>query len=80
MPNSLRLLCSIDIRNLRLLQTGDLRKGAVGVYVIQQDGIGKVLSQWTKTQPSIFGEAVRGSLKSGMPFRQDVQPKTASQG
>jgi VWFA-related protein len=76
-PNSLRLLCSIDIRNLRLVQTGDLRKGAVSVYVIQQDGVGKVLSQWTKTYDLQFSEKQYAALlKSGMPFRQDVQPKT----
>jgi VWFA-related protein len=77
MRNSLRLLCSIDIRNLRLLQAGDLRKGAVSVYVIQQDGVGKVLSQWTKTYELQFSEKQYAALlKSGMPFSQDVQPKT----
>lgn len=76
MPNSLRLLCSIDIRNLRLLQTGDLRKGAVSVYVIQQDGAGKVLSQWTKTYDLQLSEKQCAALlRSGMPFSQDVQPK-----
>src|SRR5271167_2327191 len=49
LPNSLRLLCSVDIHSLRFVQTGDLRKGAVSVYVIQQDGGGKVLSRWSKT-------------------------------
>jgi VWFA-related protein len=76
LPNSLRLLCSIDIRNLRLLQTGDLRKGAVSMYVIQQDGAGKVLSQWTKTYDLQLSEKQYAALlKSGMPFSQDVQPK-----
>jgi VWFA-related protein len=76
LPNSLRLLCSIDIRNLRLVQTGDLRKGAVSVYVIQQDGVGKVLSQWTKTYDLQLSEKQYAALlKSGMPFSQDVQPK-----
>jgi VWFA-related protein len=79
MPNSLRLLCSIDIRNLRLVQTGDLRKGAVSVYVIQQDGVGKVLSQWTKTYELQFSEKQYAALlKSGMPFSQDVQPKSGA--
>ena len=76
LPNSLRLLCSIDIRNLQLVQTGDLRKGAVSVYVIQQDGVGKVLSQWTKTYDLRLSEKQYAALlKSGMPFNQDVQPK-----
>ena len=76
LPNSLRLLCSIDVHNLRLVQTGDLRKGAVSVYVIQQDGVGKVLSHWTKTYDLQLSEKQYAALlKSGMPFSQDVQPK-----
>ena len=76
LPNSLRLSCSIDIHNLRLVQTGDLRKGAVSVYVIQQDGVGKMLSQWTKTYDLQLSEKQYATLlKSGMPFSQDVQPK-----
>jgi VWFA-related protein len=76
LPNSLRLLCSIDIHHLRLAQTGDLRKGAVSVYVIQQDSVGKVLSQWTKTYDFQLSEKQYAALlKSGMPFNQDVQPK-----
>ena len=76
LPNSLRLLCSIDIHNLRLVQTGDLHKGAVSVFVIQQDGAGKVLSQWTKTYDLQLSEKQYAALlKSGMPFSQDVQPK-----
>jgi VWFA-related protein len=76
LPNSLKLLCSIDIHNLRLVQTGDMRKGAISVYVIQQDGVGKVLSQWTKTYDLQLSEKQYAALlKSGMPFNQDVQPK-----
>jgi hypothetical protein len=79
LPNSLRLLCSIDIHNLKLVQTGDLRKGAVSVYVVQQDGTGKVLSQWTKTYDLQLSEKQYAALlKSGMPFGQDVQPKSGA--
>jgi VWFA-related protein len=78
MPDSLRILCSIDIRNLRFVQTGDLRKGAVSVYVLQQDAAGKVLSQWSKTYDLQLSEKqYTALLKSGMPFRQDVQLKTS---
>lgn len=76
LPNSLKLSCSIDIYNLRLVQTGDLRKGAVSVYVIQQDGVGKVLRQWSKTYHLQLSQAQYATLlKSGMPFSQDVQPR-----
>lgn len=77
LPNSLRVLCSIDIHNLRLVQTGDSRKGTVSVYIIQQDGAGKVLSRWTKTYDLRLSEKQYAALlKSGMPFSQDVQPKS----
>jgi len=76
MPDSLRISCSIDIHNLRLVQTGDLRKGAVSVYVVQQDAAGKVLSQWSKTYDLRLSEnQYVALLKSGMPFNQDLQPK-----
>jgi VWFA-related protein len=76
LPNSLRLLCTIDIHNLRLLQTGDLHKGAVHVYVIEQDRVGKVLRQWDKTYDLQLSEKQYAALlKSGMPFSQNVQPR-----
>jgi VWFA-related protein len=76
LPNSLRILCSIDINNLQLVQSRDLRKGAVSVYVIQQDGVGKVLSQWTKTYDlQLSDKQYAALLKSGMPFSQNIQPK-----
>jgi VWFA-related protein len=76
LPNSLRLRCSIDIHNLQLVQGGNLRKGAVTVYVIEQDRVGKVLSQWSKTYDLRLSEKQYAALlKSGMPFGQDVQPK-----
>jgi VWFA-related protein len=79
LPNSLRLLCSIDIHNLRLVQTGELRKGTVSVYIIQQDGVGRVLSRWTKTYDLQLSEKQYAALlKSGMPFSQDVQPKSGA--
>jgi hypothetical protein len=46
------------------------------VYVLQQDAVGKVLSQWSKTYDLQLSEKQYVAfLKSGMPFRQDVQPK-----
>ena len=76
LPNSLMVSCSIDIHNLRLVQAGGLRKGAVSVYVIEQDEVGKVLRQWSKTYDLQLDERQYVALlRSGMPFRQNVQPK-----
>jgi hypothetical protein len=76
LPNSLLVACSIDIHNLRFVQAGGVRKGAVSVYVVEQDVIGKVLSQWSKTYDLQLDEKQYVALlRSGMPFRQNVQPK-----
>ena len=80
LPSSLRLLCSIDIHNLQLVQTGNLRKGAVSVYVIEQDRSGKVLSQWSKTYDLRLSEKQYAALlKSGMPLVRMYNPRQASQ-
>jgi VWFA-related protein len=76
LPNSLKVFCSIDIHNLRFVQAGDLHKGAVTVYVVQQDATGKMLGQWGKTFTLQLAEKQYAALlNSGMPFSQDVQPK-----
>jgi VWFA-related protein len=72
--NSLNLVCSIDIHNIQLVQSGNLRKGAIVVYVIGQDAAGKVLHQWGKTYNLQFtDDQYAALLKSGIPFRQGIQ-------
>ncbi|MGC1106562.1 MAG: VWA domain-containing protein [Candidatus Acidiferrales bacterium] len=74
-PNSLSLSCSIDIRNLQLVQSGSVRKGAVIVYVIEQDQTGKVVQQWDRGYNFQFTDAQYAALlKSGMAFHQYVHP------
>ncbi len=76
LANSLMVACSIDIHNLRFVQAGGLRKGAVSVYVLQQDAAGKVLGQWSKTYDlQLSDKQYAALLRSGMPFRQNIQPK-----
>ncbi|HKF52571.1 MAG TPA: VWA domain-containing protein [Candidatus Acidoferrales bacterium] len=75
-PNSLSLSCSIDVHNLRLVQNGHLRKGAVIVYVIEQDQTGKVVYQWDKGYNLQITDAQYAALlKSGIPFHQYLHPK-----
>lgn len=72
-PNSLSMLCSIDVHSLQWTQTDNLRKGAIAVYVIQQDPAGKVLQQWEKKFDVQFTDSQYSALlKSGMVFRQIV--------
>src|SRR5580658_313304 len=71
--NSLSMLCSIDVHSLQWTQTDNLRKGAVAVYVIEQDPAGKVVQQWEKKfDVQLTDSQYSASLKSGMVFRQIV--------
>ena len=77
-PNSLSLSCSIDIHNLQLAQSGNLRKGAVIVYVFEQDQTGKVVYQWEKGYNFQVTDAQYAALlKNGMMFHQYLHPKAA---
>jgi hypothetical protein len=77
--NSLSLSCAIDIHNLQLVQAGNVRKGAVVVYVIEQDQTGKVVQQWNKAFNLQFTDSqYTALLKSGMIFRQYVHPRAGA--
>jgi VWFA-related protein len=75
-PHSLSLSCSIDVHNLQLVQTGNLRKGAVIVYVLEQDQTGKVVYQWDQGYSIQANDAqVAALLKSGVVFQKDLHPE-----
>ncbi|MGB7022454.1 MAG: VWA domain-containing protein, partial [Candidatus Acidiferrales bacterium] len=75
-PHSLRVLCTIDAHNLRLVQSGGLRKGSVEVYIVEQDQTGRVVLQSGKTFTLQFPEKQYDALlKSGILFHEFVQPR-----
>jgi VWFA-related protein len=75
-PNSLSLSCSIDIHKLQLARSGDLRKGAVIIYVFEQDQTGKVVYQWDRGYNfQLTDTQFAALLQSGMMFRQYLHPK-----
>lgn len=74
-PHSLKVLCTIDAHNLRLVQSGGLRKGSVEVYIVEQDQTGNVVLQSGKTFTLQFPEKQYDALlKSGILFHEFVQP------
>ena len=74
-PHSLKVLCTIDAHNLRLVQSGGLREGSVEVYIVEQDQTGKVVLQSGRTFTLQFPEKqYEALLKSGILFHEFVQP------
>lgn len=75
-PNSMALSGSIGIRDLRLVESGEIRTGALDITVIEQDQTGKVLRESTNRINLRFTEKQYPAvLKSGITFRKSVQPK-----
>jgi VWFA-related protein len=76
-PNSLNLFGSIGIRDLRLVDSDDIRVGALDVTVIEQDETGKVLRESTNRINLRFTEEQYSAvLNSGITFRKSVQPQS----
>lgn len=73
-PNTFNLVCHIDLHHIQFAQSGDLRKGAVTVYVIGQNAAGQALHNWSKTYDLQFNDTqYRTMLESGIPFHQGIQ-------
>jgi VWFA-related protein len=78
-PDSLTLSGTIDIHDIHLVQTGDMRIGVVDVIILQQDETGKVLSESTDQLNLRFTEEQYSAmLKSGVRFRKTAQPKAGA--
>ena len=67
---------SIDVRDLQLDQSADSSKGAVEIYVIQQNAAGNQLERRREAlQLQLTREEYAASLKSGVVFRTVLHPK-----
>jgi VWFA-related protein len=74
--SSLTIAGTVDIRNLQLEQDGAMRKGAVEIYIYQQDTAGRVLDKSrTKLNLQLTAENYVAYLKSGVFFRQTIAAK-----
>jgi VWFA-related protein len=74
--NSLSLSGSISIHDLQLVQSGDIRVGALDITVIEQDQTGKVLRESANRINLRFTEKQYPAvLKTGITFRKSVQPQ-----
>ena len=75
-PHSLKVQCSIDAHHVQLASDGAVRRGAVHVYIIEQDQTGKVLFHSGKTfNLQVPEKQYDALLKSGLLFHEYVQLK-----
>lgn len=75
-PDTLSVVGSVDIRAIRLEQSGSGRKGAVSVYFFEQDQTGKVIRESTSTVPlQLTDQQYEAFLRSGIHFTKHLEPK-----
>lgn len=75
-PGSLRISCTIDLRDLELAQSGDLQKGSAEVLVIQQDAAGRAIARESQIlNLQLTRENYARLLKTGLFFRTVVERK-----
>jgi VWFA-related protein len=76
LPHCLSVFGSVDIHNLRLVQSDDNRKGAFEVVTVEQDETGKVLRKSASTiNLDLTPQDYASYLKSGFTFHQFIQPQ-----
>ncbi len=74
--DALSLVGSVDVRAIRLAQKGSVRKGAVSIFVIEQDQTGKVLRESNNAiDLELTEQQYESFLKSGVHFTKHLQPK-----
>jgi VWFA-related protein len=72
----LSVSASIDVRDLQLEQSGDEHKGAVEVYLVQQDAAGKTLERGHQNFQLVLDRVhYEEDLKTGVFFRHVLRPK-----
>ncbi len=77
--DALNLVGSVDVRALRLAEKGGVHKGAVSVFVIEQDQSGKVLRESSNAiDLQLTEQQYQAFLKSGMHFTKHLQPKAGA--
>lgn len=75
-PNSLRVVGSIDLRNLNVEETGGGLRGGVEVDVLQQDAAGRLLDRVRqRINLSLTKQQYAAYLKSGVFFEELAAPK-----
>ena len=74
--NTVNVLGAVGLKDLQLSEEGDVRKGTLDVYAIEQDAAGNVLHQTNqRLNIRLTGEQYNSYLRSGILFRQLLEPR-----
>lgn len=75
-PHSVRLVGVVGIGKIRLPKDGDVRRGTVDIYAIEQDAAGNVLHQANqRLNLKLTEQQYQTYLQSGILFRELLQPE-----
>jgi VWFA-related protein len=75
-PGSISISASIDLHQIELKPSGDLQKGAVEMWIVQQDAAGRIIARENKTLRLELTKAnYEQILKTGVLFRELVEAK-----
>lgn len=74
--SSLQILGMVGIKGILLPKDGEMRRGKLDVYTLQQDATGNVLQQTNvRLNLSLTEQQYQAYLQSGVFFRKSVEPK-----
>jgi VWFA-related protein len=75
-PHSVQVVGVVGIGKIRLPKDGDVRRGTVDVYTIEQDAAGNVLQQANqRLNLKLTEQQYQAYLQSGILFREVLQPE-----
>jgi len=76
MPNSISISATIDLHQIELARSGDVQKGTVETWIVQQDAAGRVIGRENKNlHLELTPENYAQLLKTGVFYRQIVEAK-----
>ena len=74
--HSISISATVDLHQIGLAASGEAQKGAVEIWIVQQDASGRVLARESKTlHLDLTAENYAQLLKTGVSFREMVEAK-----
>lgn len=75
-PDSISISATIDLHQFELARSGAVQKGAIEIWIVQQDTAGRVIGRENKTlHLELTAENYAQLLKTGIFYRQIVEAK-----